>query len=151
MGNGPRTVHTAWSLLLVAAPCVAVPLWPYRISASHPDDQAPPLAGLMGLPLTFFTLAMITCLVLGRVSAVLVPLLAFATPRGDLTEVPHLRGSTLVRDPRQSTTAWRIPGILLVMAGYLPWQYRSIPKTDRREVSPHLSLVDHVTPTTSVT
>jgi hypothetical protein len=126
-----RLGHLAYSTVALAAPLAVLPIWYWTITASHPDDQFPPLHGLIGNVAAFSCIAAILCLALGPlVSAAATPAL-FA---GFVVAQQALPGSVLTTEfaaGRSWHTNYWITIAMALLTLALSWRMHSIPWPNR--------------------
>lgn len=126
-----RLGHLAYSAVTLAAPLAVLPIWFWTITTSHPDDQFPPLHGLIGNVATFSCIGTILCLTLGpMVSAAATPAL-FA---GFVLAQHALPNSVLTNEfatGRSWHTNYWITTAMVLLTLALSWRLRGIPWPDR--------------------
>ncbi|MGI5213806.1 hypothetical protein [Plantactinospora sp. CA-290183] len=126
-----RLGHLAYSAVILAAPLAVLPIWFWTITASHPDEQFPPLHGLIGNVATFSCIGTILCLALGPlVSAAATPAL-FA---GFVVTQHALPNSVLTNEfatGRSWHTNYWITTTMTLLTLALSWRLRGIPWPNR--------------------
>jgi hypothetical protein len=126
-GHSARLGHLAYSTLTLAAPLAILPAWYLTLIARRPDEQFPPLHGLIGNVAAFSCIAAILCLALGPlVSAAATPAL-FA---GFLVAQHALPNSVLTNEfatGRSWHTNYWITIAMALLTLTLSWRMRGIP------------------------
>lgn len=122
-----RLGHLAYSTGTLAAPLAVLPIWYWTITARHPDDQFPPLHGLIGNAAAFSCIGAILCLTLGPLAS------ATATPAlfaGFVVAQHALPNSVLTNEfatGRSWHTNYWITVAMALVTLALSWRTRGIP------------------------
>jgi hypothetical protein len=130
-GVPARLGHLAYSGATLAAPLAVLPVWYWAIIASHPDEQLPPLSGLIGNVAVFSCLSAILCLALGPLASAAVTPALFA----GFVVVQHVVPHSVLTEEFATGRSWHtnywivIAMALLTLA--LSWRLRGIPWPDR--------------------
>lgn len=126
-----RLGHLAYSTATLAAPLAVLPTWYWTITATHPGDQLPPLAGLIGNVVAFSCIGAVLCLVFGPlVSAAATPAL-FA---GFVVAQQALPDSVLTTEfatGRSWHTNYWITITMALLTLALSWRMRGVPWPNR--------------------
>lgn len=126
-----RLGHLAYSTVTLAAPLAVLPIWYWTITASHPDEQFPPLHGLIGNVAAFSCIGAILCLALGPlVSAAATPAL-FA----GFVATQHALPSSVLTSEFATGRSWHtnywITAAMALLTLALSWRVRGIPFPNR--------------------
>jgi hypothetical protein len=126
-----RLGHLAYSTVTLAVPLAVLPIWYWTLTASRPDDQFPPLHGLIGNVAAFSCIGAILCLAIGPlVSAAATPAL-FA---GFVVAQHALPNSVLANEfatGRSWHTNYWITIAMALLTLTLSWRMRGIPWSNR--------------------
>jgi hypothetical protein len=127
-----RLGHLAYSVATLAAPLAVLPTWYWTITASHPDDQFPPLQGLIGNVATFSCIGAILCLALGPLAS------AAATPAlfAGFVVAQHAVPNSVLTDEFATGRSWHtnywVTTAMALLTLALSWRLRGIPWPNRR-------------------
>ncbi|MFY1686326.1 hypothetical protein [Plantactinospora sp. WMMB782] len=130
-GLSARIGHLAYSGATLAAPLTVLPTWYWVIGLSHPEEEFPPLHGLIGNVVVFACLGAILCLTLGPLASVVVTPALFA----GFVVAQHAAPNSLLTDEFATGRSWHtnylvtVAMVLLTLA--LGWRLHAIPRPNR--------------------
>ncbi|MEE6306312.1 hypothetical protein V1634_05635 [Plantactinospora veratri] len=126
-----RLGHLAYSVATLAAPLAVLPIWYWTITASHPDDQFPPLHGLIGNVAVFSCIGAILCLALGPLASTVVTPALFAGFVVAQHAVPNSVLTNEFATGRSWHTNYWVTTAMALLTLALSWRLRGIPWPDR--------------------
>lgn len=131
-GSQSRVAHTVWSALMPTLPAIILPVWAVRIRQVHPDADVPSVIGLIGTPVLCACLAMVTCLLAGRLWSVPVPWVAYGLLIAGQQLHPDSVLTTWFAAPRNWHTPWLIVTLAILLTAGLAYVTQSVPWRARR-------------------
>ncbi|GIG92011.1 hypothetical protein [Plantactinospora endophytica] len=126
-----RLGHLAYSMATLAAPVAVLTIWYWTITAAHPDEQFPPLQGLIGNVAAFSCVGTMLCLALGPLASAVVTPALFAGFVVAQHAVPHSVLTDEFATGRSWHTNYWITITLALLTLALSWRLRGIPWPDR--------------------
>ncbi|WP_422772580.1 hypothetical protein ACN28C_06060 [Plantactinospora sp. WMMC1484] len=126
-----RLGHLAYSVAALAAPLAVLPIWYWTITARHPDEQFPPLHGLIGNVVAFSCVGAMLCLALGPLASAVVTPALFAGFVVAQHAVPDSVLTGHFATGRSWHTNYWVTTALALLTLAFTWWLRGIPRPER--------------------
>lgn len=122
-----RLGHLAYSAATLAAPLTVLPFWYWSITIRNPDEQFPPLYGLIGNVVAFSCIATILCLTLGPLVSIVVTPALFA----GFVVAQHAMPDSILTEAFATGRSWHtnywITTAMALITLVLSWRLRGVP------------------------